>query len=585
MAEPKDRTLEVELRRGADALALLKVPEFLHQWQALEQRCPWATVYQSAPFARTWYEAYREVYDPILVFARDESALHGLFLLAQGCEDQELVHAGSSHAEYQAWLATPDRSGEFVAEAGVALGQLGASKLRLHFAAPKLPLDDLSNWPRSAVHVHMHDRGLMAVDEGSTARASLRKKGNRSKLARLGREGPVSLVQLRSSAELLEVIDQIADYCDLRQGAINHTTPFQSDPLKREFTLALMDEPDLLHATVLMAGSTLVAAHLGPVDKSYVSLGVITHSPFAARHSPGKLLLHLLAERLGQQGYRVFDLTPGGEYKARFASEKDRVPTVNLFFSRWSYLRHRTVRGAVGGAKTLSQAVGIDPRATVDRLRPKTRLAARAAKSPHRAGLSLARRASRWVRDSGEFRIYRMTSEEALKLDAGGAELKVNSVANLLQYVPATASDPTKTEFLSEALRRLESGLTLFSYAEDGLLLHHSWLIACTEEAGSEFGHRYGFAEPAAVLWNGYTHPAARGRGLHQASIRMRAKYVATEQLAPSITAGVRSNNGPSRHNIEKLGFEWVGSAWFTKRFGKSERWLEGSFLEPLPAE
>jgi RimJ/RimL family protein N-acetyltransferase len=123
-------------------------------------------------------------------------------------------------------------------------------------------------------------------------------------------------------------------------------------------------------------------------------------------------------------------------------------------------------------------------------------------------------------------------------------------------------------------------GQIAFTHVEKGLLLHYSWLITRTREAGSEFGHRYAFAEPAALLWNGYTHPAARGRGLHQASIRQRARYVATHQLAPNIVTGVRSDNGPSRHNIEKLGFEYVGSAWMKRRFGKSELWLTGPFLE-----
>jgi ribosomal protein S18 acetylase RimI-like enzyme len=425
----------------------------------------------------------------------------------------------------------------------------------------------------------------MAVDAHSTARTSLRKKGNRSKLSRLGREGPVSLVQLRSGAELREVIDLIADYCDLRQGAINETTPFRSDPLKRQFYLAMMDEPKLLHASVLMAGTTLVAAHLGPIDKQYVSLGVITHSPFAARHSPAKLLLHLLAEHLGEQGYREFDLTPGGDYKARFASREDQVPTVSLFFSRWSFLLQRFVRGTVAAAKHVSQALGIEPRPALERLRPGARLAVRAARRPDRAGMAAIRRASRWLLDAGEYRVYRMSSEAAGNLNVGGVGLRVNAVADLLQYEPAAAGDTRRADFLRTALRRLEKGQLIFTYAEDGLLLHHSWLIPCTDEAGSDYGHRYGLAEPAALLWNGYTHPAARGRGLHQASLRARARHVMTNQLAPWIVTGVRSENGPSRHNIEKLGFDYAGSAWMKRRLGRSERWLTGSFLESLPAE
>ena len=585
MEDPQRNSLAAELRRGTDAHALLHDPLFLHQWQELERRCPWATVYQSPAFAGTWYDIYREVYDPVLVFTRDDSTLDGLFLLAQPREGGGLVHVGSFHAEYQAWLAAPDRSNEFLAAAAVALRQLGTRMLRLHFAAPKLPLDELAKSPGSAVNVHvaMHPRGLMAVDENSTARASLRKKGNRSKLSRLGREGEVSLVQLRSGGELRGVIDRIAEFCDLRQGAINDSTPFRSDPLKRAFYLALMDRPGLLHATVLMAGATPVAAHLGVIDREYVSLGVITHSPFVARHSPAKLLLYLLAERLGEQGYADFDLTPGGDYKLRFASREDTVPSLRLFFSRSGYLGHRARGRAAGAMRRVADAAGLESRPEASKLRKQAGLVARVAQSPRRAVSAGIRRSSRWMRHAGEFRIYRMASDAARELDAEGTNLRVNAIPDLLRYAPAAANDATRAEFLRKALHRLEIGQIVFTCADDDRLLHYSWLIPCTEEAGSEFGHRYAFAEPSALLWNGYTHPSARGRGLHQASIRARARYVAAHELASGIVTGVRSDNGPSRHNIEKLGFEYVGSAWLKQRFGKSERWLTGSFLEPLP--
>ena len=581
MVNAQRHSLAVELLHGSEAHALLKDPAFLRQWEALEQLCPWSTVFQSVAFATTWYDIYQGSYDPVLVFVRDEGGLHGLFLLARSPLQKDLVHVGGLHAEYQAWLAVPDRSNAFVAGAAAALRKLGARSLRLHFAAPKLPLDDLVALSGSAVRVHveLHRRGWMAVDENGTATASLRKKGNRSKLMRLGRQGEVSLIQLQSSDELRKVIDRIAEFCDLRQGAINDSTPFQSDPLKRAFYLAMMDQPGLLHATVLLAGRTLVAAHLGPIDGGCVSLGLITHSPFAASHSPAKLLMLMLAERLGRQGYAEFDLTPGGAYKLRFATREDAVPSLEFFFSPSSYRRRRLRSRVASMAMLASGAAGIDSRSVVKRLRKNTTVVLSVAKGPHRAGSAAVRRASKWARDAGEFRIYRMTSDVASSLEMPNTMLRVNAISELLQYAPASSNDARRSRFLGEALRRLKSGQIAFTYAEGGLLLHHSWLIANTKEAGSEFGHRYAFAEPAALLWNGFTHPAARGRGLHQASIRTRVRYAATHELAPNIVTGVRSDNGPSRHNIEKIGFEYVGSAWMKRRFGKTERWLTGSYL------
>ncbi len=119
---------------------------------------------------------------------------------------------------------------------------------------------------------------------------SLRKKSNRSRINRLERLGAVELVQLHSRADLESMIERIATFCDLRQGAINATLPFRDDPFKREFMLRLADACDLTHCTALLVGAEPAALHLGFRNDKDVVLGLIAHSPFLARHSPGKLV-------------------------------------------------------------------------------------------------------------------------------------------------------------------------------------------------------------------------------------------------------------------------------------------------------
>ena len=81
-----------------------------------------------------------------------------------------------------------------------------------------------------------------------------------------------------------------------------------------------------------MVGDTPVAAHMGAIDVDHVSLGVIAHSPFAAANSPGKLILRLLGCKLEDQGYEVFDLTPGGQYKITIR-EQHRLRSIDLVLS------------------------------------------------------------------------------------------------------------------------------------------------------------------------------------------------------------------------------------------------------------
>ncbi|MEO7966758.1 MAG: GNAT family N-acetyltransferase, partial [Gemmatimonadaceae bacterium] len=549
-------------------------------WERLADACPWSTVYQMPGFALTWYRVYGDLYEPIVITLRDADGLNGLLLLAR--YGNEVVHVGAHHAEYQGWLATPESSPRFLPAAAHALRSMGVGELRLHMAAPKLPLDSLDALELLGIHatVRMHERGFMRVGRGNDIDASLRKKGNRSRVSRLSRNAPLELVQLTSRDELNEVFDTIIEQCDLRQGAMHNSMPFRADPRKREFYLALMEQPGLLHATVLRSGNRILAAHLGPIDREYVSLGVIAHSPTEAANSPGKLLLLLLGQRLGEQGFGVFDLTPGGQYKDRFADRHDEVPSVTLHLSSASYMRNRGRQIAVRSLRSAGEAVGFDARDAGERLVAISRRVARL--TPRRLARTAAIISKRWAASTREFRVYAMSNADALMLDARSERFELNCMRDLLRY-DQTAGEPDLQGFLRQSLDRLENGQSAFTCSTNGMLLHNSWLIPRTSSGGSEFGHRFFFARPASVLWADFTHPTARGRGLHQASLRARAWYAARHKLASVVAIGVRADNIASRHNIEKLGFEHVGSAFLRTKLGKEERWIEGDFLSIEP--
>jgi GNAT superfamily N-acetyltransferase len=170
------------------------------------------------------------------------------------------------------------------------------------------------------------------------------------------------------------------------------------------------------------------------------------------------------------------------------------------------------------------------------------------------------------VYSTEEFRVYRRQLA-----DIGPPEypLRVNEVADLLMYGEASPSDPDIYTFLAEALRRFEEGQVLFTELQGGRLVHWSWLIPSAASIGSDFGHQIVVDGTPAVLWDDFTHPAARGSGLHQRSIKHRLWYAKARMGATSCVIGVRADNGPSRHNIEKLGFEYYASAWCRRRLGR----------------
>ena len=411
----------------------------------------------------------------------------------------------------------------------------------------------------------------MRVGPDSDVPASFRKSGNKSRIARLRKIGPVTFDLLKTVDQLRDIIDVVAEQSDVRHGGRSAFLPFRADPLKAQLYLALMAEPGLVHATVLRAGNEIIATHIGMRDRE-PALGLMTHAPQFGAHSPGKMLLLYLGKLLGDEGYTIFDLTPGRRYKERFATHFDDVSVLEVFLDRRTHLRFRARRVVADVGKWLVTATGRDPK---ESLRRVGRLSARL----RRAGpLKLARMAVelavRETHSNREFRIY----EHSLPPTTGVPDLgrmRVNSLRDLLDYAPASLSDPTIIEFMETAERRLANGNILFSCAENGLLLHYGWLILAADWMGSEFGHDIPLPEKPTVLWDDFTHPSARGQGFHGESLRARLEYIAAHRLSPNAMIGVRSDSAASRRNIEAAGFTYAGSAWIATRFGRVRRWVE----------
>ena len=121
--------------------------------------------------------------------------------------------------------------------------------------------------------------------------------------------------------------------------------PFAEDAAKRPYHVALMRDARMLHVSVMRAGGRFVSGQLNLFTRpGEVLLGVLSHSPFFARSSPGTLHLLRVARELAREGTAVFDLTPGGEpgnYKERFATRRDTVHSIQVFFDWKAHVRAR----------------------------------------------------------------------------------------------------------------------------------------------------------------------------------------------------------------------------------------------------
>lgn len=347
-AIPDAAALSLEAVGGEPANELLRSNTFREEWATLYAACPWATIFQSAAFSDAWWDVYKVRYEPRVLLARGQQGeLRGLLLLARDRRSGELFNLGTHHSEYHAWLAAPADSDQFMTEVVRMLrAYSGCRVLRFQYLAPRAPLGwtrAFSSWKAPGCIVHAHQRGLRDLNDSAAENQSLRKKSNRSKLQRLGRVAPVEFRVLATADELDTWLPQIQSQCDQRHGGHSGMGPFASDPLKAVFYRHLMEQPGLMHVCVLVRGDQLLASHLGLVDGKSLSLGLFTHDLSEHANSPGKLLLHMLAQHMASTGLHTLDLTPGDDYKLRFSSRTDVVHTLEIRFRQLDLAFRRVI--------------------------------------------------------------------------------------------------------------------------------------------------------------------------------------------------------------------------------------------------
>jgi CelD/BcsL family acetyltransferase involved in cellulose biosynthesis len=339
----------MKIIRGTAAHCLLAEESFRAEWSALAAQCPWATAFQSPAFAVDWYRTYVQQFQPIFILSRNiEGRLTGLLPLALCRAKGKLVAAGSHQAEYQAWLCLPESEESFPREAfDLVRREFPSASLQFRYVPAQVPLGWLSDSRQKKVTLlKACRRPLLTFGDGSEVEKSLRKSGNKNRLRQLKKIGPIEFKRVTDPAEFAELLDVMARYHDCRHLAVRGSAPFLTDRQKKRFHLAIMNEPGLLHITVLKVGDQIASAQLNMIRNKEVQLFLIAHNPTLAPFSPGKLHILFLAQLLKREGYEQLDLTPGGDaFKERFATAADQVHTLTIFPTPASRMR-----GMVGAA-------------------------------------------------------------------------------------------------------------------------------------------------------------------------------------------------------------------------------------------
>lgn len=547
--------MKIEIIRGQNASQLLTDAEFCAQWTTLCDGCAWATAMQSLPFAQSWYECYESEFETLLVTARDaENALIGLLPLAISRGDNSLTFAGGAMCEYAAWLAVETVKNEFIESALDELKrQFPKGVLSFNFLAAGAPLDWAAKgkW-RGKCDLRTIERPLLRLDETELT-ATMRKKHHRSRWNQMTKRGAAEFVRVTESNELAAIFDDVRAMADLRLSAV-HGDSFPVDPHKNKFYQMLL-ERDLLHATLLKVGGEIASAQFNIRSRDQIMLGLTALSPFFAAFSPNKFHILLLGLESLKENVPTLDLTPGGTgYKEKHANDADEVHVLTVRFDGAARARFKFKRRVIEIIKKGLAVGSIDRDGLAAKIKlfrhklqfmtvPKT-VAKIASKLPFKKSSKL------------EMRVYTMDAADIGAIPTADI-MRRNCLSDLLCYEPTEAWQMTPSEFHREAIHRLGNNCHVYTKIENARLVHCGWLgERQTVSRISEVDQTLELPPDSVVLFDFFTHSAARGRGFYQSALRQMLHDAVNISKAQQIFITVAADNLASRHSIEKIGFK-----------------------------
>jgi GNAT superfamily N-acetyltransferase len=160
-----------------------------------------------------------------------------------------------------------------------------------------------------------------------------------------------------------------------------------------------------------------------------------------------------------------------------------------------------------------------------------------------------------------ELRIYRCTAEQIAALPRTGGCRRDRwddfDACTAWSYGHLTRDDYLR---LVEQ-RRLVGCHHLYSLVEDDTLVHYGWLSYPQDRApDAALGLEFIPPPGSAALWDYFTHPRARGRGLYLRTLWQCLHDAVEIDGARQVFIYVYADNEISKRVIERAGFEYLGS-------------------------
>jgi len=546
----------VKILTGEDVFVLIEDSAFIASWERLAHADKKVTVMQEPPFVIPWYKEYANIFEPVLCLAYDDkNNLVGLMPLAFARHGHYLTHAGNDKAEYHGWIAHQEIDQDFPLSSLITLKEtFGLRKWHWQWMPPRAVIDWLSSSRLSKhnilVSYRKENAPLWDLSDQKKLHKILSNKSIRIKINRYRKRKGFSVERIKDVGRAKELIDIMGAQFDFRRVAICNGGSFERDVHRKNFLIERMKFAPNSHFTVLWADDKPVACHFGDCDQDTVYLGLLSYDPFESKNSPGTILLIELAGLLVREGYRYFDLTPGGdEFKERFANIHRDVVMPTFCFSKYDKavvdilhapreLVKRHLSWVLSGARRIKNAF------------TKLKIVVSALKTTPLRGI--LRKISGLVCQRQVWLYCEFSAEHGEPTIPANTGVSIQRYSDLLFYKD---SSPylTRMNLLQEAVRRVARGEILYSMMKDSTLVQYAWLIK-GERSSRQKGSECKFASDnvCVFLYDFYISPQFSGG--NQIAARMLCdSYKAGHKKACIVANG---RNAPSKGAVESAGFK-----------------------------
>lgn len=285
-------------------------------WAALAEVCPWTTAYMCPRVAVAWYEAYADVYEPVLVHEDGPDGPRGVLPLARHRRTGALEVAVGRPSAVQGWLAPPLLGSYFLERALDAVqARFPGQDLVFEALAPGMPTDWLAESRRFGrlTRTEPVPRWIETLDP-ARARKKLDKRTNAQQIAGLKAHGELRYTPSLEPEALATALPDLTRWHDQVCADMARPARFVEDPAELDFWRRLGGQSGRFVAAALHVGDTLAAAILAVRIRSRLYVAWGAERPALETLGPGQVLWRLMEPDLLADGVVDAEVSEGFDW-------------------------------------------------------------------------------------------------------------------------------------------------------------------------------------------------------------------------------------------------------------------------------